>query len=236
MAGSAFGPAGALIGGALGGLGGLFGGGDENAKYKKQLEELSKLYGNRRAPQGVASTAGQSGLVNNRAGLIAQLEAQARGQGPSAAAVQMQDAMDRVAGAQASAAAGAGGRGVNSGAALRTAMNNTAAAQAQGARDTATMRAQEQLNAQQQLGNVIGYGINADQQNAQFNAGARNQMALANMDAILRQLGLNDQAQLNSLAQLMGKATPGFGTQIMAGGATAAPYLTQMFGKKEQTA
>lgn len=230
-AGAAFGPVGAAVGGGLGLLGGLFGGDDENAKYKKMLEDLAHGYGGRQAPQGFAQSAGMSGLVRNRASLIAQLEAQARGEGPSAAAMQMRDAMDRAAGAQASAAAGAGGRGVNAGAALRNAANNTAAIQAQGARDTATMRAQEQLNAQNQLGQVIGYGISADQGLNQFNAGQQNQMTQANMDALLRQLGLNDQAQLHALQLAMGKATPGMGTGLLAAGSTLAPYLMQMQGK-----
>lgn len=230
-AGAAFGPYGALIGGAAGGLLGGYGGGDENDKYQQMMEAFASQAAGRRAPQGSAVGAGYSQLRGNRAALIAQLEAQARGQGPSAAAIQMRDAMDRAAGAQASAAAGAGGRGINTGAALRNAMNNTAAIQAQGARDTATMRAQEQLSAQQQLGTNIGYGINADQDIMKFNAGAQNAMTQANMQAMLQQLGLNDAAQLAALQAAMGKASPGMGAGIMAGGASAAPFLMQMMNK-----
>jgi hypothetical protein len=223
---------GAAIGGVLGGLGGLFGADDDKKRFQEMLEKMAGSFQGRVAPQGSAQVAGASPLTANRAGLISQLEAQARGEGPSAAQIQMREAMDRAAGAQASAAAGAGGRGINSGAAMRNAMNNTAAIQGQGARDTATMRAQEQLNAQNQLGQAIGYGINADQGLNQFNAGQQNHMQQVNMDAILRQLGLNDQSQLQALQLAMGGAGPGLGTQIMAGGATAAPQLFQMFGKK----
>lgn len=228
MAGGAVGgPLGAGIGGILGGLGGLFGGGG-TGEYQDLLKKLAEGYGHRTAPQGRAQTAGASGLTGNRAGLIAQLEAQARGEGPSAARLQMREAMDRAAGAQASAAAGAGGRGVNAGEALRNASNNTAAVQAQGARDTATLRAQEQLNATQQLGGVIGQGISADNSLSSFNAGQQNDMSRANMQSILQQLGLNDESQLRALLGASGMAGPGMGTQILAGGAAAMPGLMQM--------
>lgn len=222
---------GGVAGGLLGGLGGLFGGGG-TGEYQDLLKKMADGYGKRTAPQGKAVTAGQSQLTGNRAALIAQLEAQARGEGPSAARLQMQEAMDRAAGAQASAAAGAGGRGVNAGAALRNAANNTAAIQAQGARDTATLRAQEQIAATGQLGGVIGQGINADNSLNTWNAGAQNQMTQANMQAMLQQMGLNDEAQLRALLGAMGAAGPGLGTQILAGGASAMPGI---LGRKAQS-
>lgn len=232
MAGGAIGgPWGAGIGAIAGGLGGLFGGGsDPNKKYRDQLEALSRGYGKRTAPQmGPAAQAGNSQLMRNRSALVAQLEAQARGEGPSAASIQMREAMDRAAGAQSSAAAGAGGRGVNAGAAMRNAMNNTAAVQAQGARDTATLRAQEQLNATQQLGGVIGQGIGQDNQHAQWNAGSTNDVNQANMMARLQMIGLNDEAQLRALMGAMGgtQPSPGMGTSILAGGAMAVPGIMQ---------
>lgn len=236
MAGGAFGgPIGAAIGGGVGLLGGLFGGGDERNEYQEMLKKLAGGYGSRTAPQGSASLAGRSGLEANRNALIAQLEAQARGEGPSAARIQMQEAMDRAAGAQASAASGAGGRGVNAGAALRNAQNNTAAIQAQGSRDMATMRAQEQLAATQALGGVLGQGINADNSLSSFNAGQQNQMTQANMQAVLQQLGLNDASQLQALMAAMGGSAPGMGTQILAGGAQAMPWLMQMGKPKQPT-
>lgn len=227
MVGSALGPWGAAAGGVVGGLlGGL--GGNPSDQYRRQLEMLAKGYGSRTAPQvGAASQASYSGFRQNQAGLIAQLEAMARGEGPSAAAIQMREAMDRAAGTQASAAAGAGGRGVNSGAAFRTAANNTAAVQAQGARDTATLRAQEQLNAVQQLGGVINQGRAADEGINTFNAGAQNQFELANLQAKLQQLGLNDEAQLRALMTAMGGAPQPMGTSILAGGAMAMPAVLQ---------
>lgn len=227
MAGSALGPLGAGVGGVLGGLLGGFGGNPQD-QYRKQLEALAKGYGNRTAPQaGPAQRADYSGFRQNQAGLISQLEAMARGEGPSAAAIQMREAMDRAAGTQASAAAGAGGRGVNAGAAFRTAANNTAAVQQQGARDTATMRAGEQLSAIQQLGGAINQGRAADEGINSFNAGQGNQMAIENLRAKLQQLGLNDEAQLKALMAAMGASPAPMGTSIMAGGAQAFPSILQ---------
>ena len=117
---------------------------------------------------------------------------------------------------------------MNAGAAMRNAMNNTAAIQSQGARDTATLRAQEQIAATQNLGGVLGQGINADNGLSTFNAGQQNQMTEANMQAVLQQLGLNDKSQLQALMAAMGQAGPGMGSQILAGGASAMPGLMQM--------
>jgi hypothetical protein len=210
-AGAAFGPWGALIGGGLGGAMGLFGGSGPSG-YQDQLNQLANQYANRQAPQ----LGGYSDFRKNQAGLIAQLEGMARGQGPSAAAIQMREAMDRAAGAQASAAAGAGGRGVNQGAALRQAANNTAAVQAQGARDTATLRSNEQMGAIGQLGQVTSQArAQDDAQSAQ------------NLQAKLQTMGINDQDQLKALMMAIGVTPPALGQQLMAGGASAAPMLMQ---------
>jgi hypothetical protein len=225
---------GALAGGVIGGIAGLWGD-NPQSQYRKQLEQLATKYGRMQAPQaGPAQTAGLSGFRQNQAGLVSQLEAMGRGEGPSAAQIQMREAMDRAAGAQSSAAAGAGGRGVNAGAALRGAMNNTAAIQAQGARDTATMRAQEQFQALQQLGQVLGQGRAADEQVGMFNAGQQNDMAQANLQAAMQTLGISTEAELKAVLAAMGGAGPGLGTQIMAGGASALPFLLQRQGQGQQ--
>lgn len=233
MAGSTFGPWGTAIGGGLGLLTGFLGGSgpDPNEKYKKQLEELAKGFANRQAPQITtpAATASNSEFRGNQAGLIAQLEAMARGEGPSAAAIQMREAMDRAVAAQTSGAAGAGGRGVNQGAAFLNAANNSAAITAQGARDTATLRAQEQANAVGQLSGAIAAGRGADENINQSNAAASNQFSLANLQAQLQTLGLNDAGQLQALLGILGAAPPGpgLGTQVLAGGASALPSILQ---------
>jgi hypothetical protein len=228
MAGGAIGGLpGAAIGGVLGGISGYFGGGGSSA-YEDQLKKLAAGYGNRTAPQmGPAAQAGNSQFRTNQAGLIAQLEAMARGQGPSAATMMMREAMDKAASSQASGAAGAGGRGVNAGAALRQASNNTMAIQSQGARDAGLMRVNEQLGATSQLGQAVAQGRMGDENTSQFNAGQTNTHAANNLQAKLQMLGLNDKAQLEALMGAMGTAGPGLGTQIMAGGATALPGLLQ---------
>lgn len=214
----------ALLGGLLGGIGG-----DPNEEYKKRLQMMMAGYQNRQAPQiGAAHQAGQSQLVGNRAGLIAQLEAMARGEGPSAARLQMREGMDRAVAAQAANAAGAGGRGVNAGAALRNAGNQSAAIMSQGNRDMGVMRAQEQANAVGQLGQNISSGIGADNQLGMFNAGALNGNDQANAELRMRMLGLNDASQFQALQMLFGNQTPGVGTSLMAGGATAAPVIAGM--------
>lgn len=216
---------GTAIGGAAGGLiGGAMGLFSPKNDYEERLRKLAAGYGNRQAPQtGPAAQGGYSDFRRNQAGLIAQLEAMARGEGPSAAAIQMREAMDRAAGAQASAAAGAGGRGVNAGAALRNAMNNTAAIQQQGARDTATLRAQEQFNATGMLGQAVAQGRAADESMNQFNAGAQNDVARANLEAKLRAMGINTDAELQATLSAMGAHGPGIGTQLLGAGASAVP-------------
>ncbi len=220
--GSAAGPYGALIGGAAGGLLGGLGGGGQGA-YEGGLDQLANYYGGRQAP---INSSGAAQASAPGAGLIAQLQAGAAGQGPSAAALQMREAMDRAAGAQASAAAGAGGRGVNQGAALRNASNNTAAIQAQGARDTGIMRSNEQLQAIQQLLAARGQDIGLNQ----FNAGQQNQMTMQNQNVSLNQQQLNQQAQLQALMLAMKAAGPGIGTQLLAGGASAMPSILKGSG------
>ncbi len=233
--GSVGGPWGAAIGGAIGGvaggIGSYLGYNDAGGDYEAQLKALAAQFGQRTIQNmGPAAQGSTSAFRQNQAALIAQLENQARGGGPSAAAIQMRDAMDRAAGAQSSAAAGAGGRGVNVGAATREAMNNTAAIQAQGARDTATLRAQEQLAATHMLGGVIGQGRGADEQMSQFNANQANEQERARVMATLQLLGLNDPAQLQALLAAMkvsGAGGPQLGTQLMAGGANQTGQLVQ---------
>jgi hypothetical protein len=225
---------GTAIGAGIGGIAGYFSGDNGDSGYQDQLKSLAAGFGQRGGMQAQTVQAQGSGFRQNQAGLIAQLEAMARGDGPSAATTQMRESMDRAAGAQASAAAGAGGRGVNQGAALRNASNNTAAIQAQGARDLGLQRVQEQLGSINSLGQNISSARGADDQMSQFNAGQTNQTNIANMSAHLQLLGLNDKSQLEALMMAMKSAGPGLGTSIMAGGATAAPGLAQAFQSNGQ--
>lgn len=234
MLGSIIPGVGTLLGAGLGTLGGLFGS-QGSGSYQDMLKQLAQGYANRQAPQaGPAAQAGYSQFRTNQQGLIAQLEAMAAGHGPSAATAQMQNAMQREAAAQSSAAAGAGGRGVNAGAALRNAANNTMAEQAQTARDTGMMRVNEQLGAVNQLGQTLQGARAGDEASNMFNAGQQNDMARANLEAKLRTLGINDQAQLQAIMAAMGAAGPGFGTQLLAGGASAMPGIQQYLAAQRQ--
>ncbi len=230
MAGGAIGgPPGALIGGGLGLLGGLFGGGDEKDEYQRLLQELAAGYQGRQAPQmGPAQQASQSQLVNNRNQFITQLEAQARGEGPSAARQLMQQATDKGVRNATAMASGAGGRGVNAGAAMRNAMNTGSAMQMQNSQNMGVMRSQEQLNAMGQLGQNLQAGIGQDQQLGMWNAGQMNDQAALNAQLQMQMLGLNTNAQLQALGMAGGMATPSMGTQLLAGGAAAVPGLLQM--------
>jgi hypothetical protein len=219
--------------GLAGSIGGAIFGQGQNDQYRQQLQQLAQQYGNRQAPQaGPAAQAGYSGFRSNQQSLIAQLEEMAKGNGPSAAEAQMRDAMRRAAATQASAAAGAGGRGVNAGAALRQAANNTAAMQSQAAADTGMERVQEQLGALGQLGGAIAQGRSADEGINQFNAGQQNTVSAANLEARLRTLGLNQQGQLQALMAAMGipnagQAIQGLGNSLLAGGASMVPGALQ---------
>lgn len=232
-AGAAFGPWGAAIGGLAGGVMGYFGGDGGAGEHQAMIDRLARGYQGRSAPQmGPANLAGNSQLMGNRAQMIAQLEAQARGEGPSAARLQMQQAADQTRQMMASQASGAGGRGVNAGAAMRNANNAGAQVMQQNNQNMGIMRAQEQLNAMGQLGSAIGGGIQSDNQQAQFNAGSMNARDLANMQSQMQMLQLNDQSQLQALGLYKGQ--PGLGTSILAGGASAYPALQQMMSARQQ--
>jgi len=227
-AGSAAGPYGALIGGAIGAIGGgLMGyfGSSGGQKYdevlRQRLLQLEKDF----AKSGPAAQAGYSDFRKNQAALIAQQEAMARGEGPSAAAMQMREAMDRATAAQSSLAAGSIGHGVNAGAALLAARNNAMAIQSQGARDLGLMRVNEQLGAIGLLGNTINQGRAGDEAVNMFNAHEQNAQA-ANIRS----------QQLAALQAAGGTAygvTPSTGASILAGGASAYPAILQATGSTQ---
>lgn len=216
------GPLGAAVGGGLGLLGGFGGGENENdARQRAMLEQYYAQVGRRQAPQaGPAASAATSGFRSNQSALVSRLEAMANGQGPSLAKQQFEQATDRnMRGQQAMAASGRGGP-----LAQLTAANNMAGLGANAAQGSALARTNEQMQAIGQLGGVIAQGRGADEQVSMYNAGQYNNTALANLDARLRSMGMNDQARLGILSQLGGQNTrqanqPGLGDQILAGGA-----------------
>lgn len=238
--GSYFGPygtaVGAIGGGLIGGAMGLWGdsGGPKyDEELRKRLLGLEQDYQTRAWQEVSAAQANQSQFRTNQSSLITQLEAMGRGDGPSAATLQMREGLDRVAGAQSSMAGGAVGRGVNAGAALREASNNTAGAQSQIARDTGLARVQEQLGAINQLGLTIHGARTADETVNQFNAAQTNQVALANAQ---RQLQI-EQLKLNALAAAGGTyhgTTTGTGSAVLAGGANTASGVMAARGAGQQ--
>lgn len=229
---------GAGVGAIGGGLMGLFGDGG-GPKYDQELRNrlltLEQDYQTRAWQDVNAAQAGQSSFRGNQSNLINQLEAMGRGEGPSAATLQMREGMDRAVGAQSSMAGGAVGRGVNAGAALREASNNASGAQSQIARDTGMARVQEQLGAINQLGINIHGARGADESLNQFNAGQTNQVALANAQ---RQMQI-EQLKLQALAAAGGTyqgSSPGTGSALLAGGAGAFMGAMQARGAGQQAA
>lgn len=140
----------------------------------------------------------QEQFRNQEMSLASALQAQAAGQGPSLAQSQLQQGTDRNI-AQALAMQ-ASMRGQTAGQGLRNIAQQTSQLNSQAARDSAALRMQEQMNAQQQLAGVLGQGRSADIGLATSQAGLTQQAGLANMDA-KNQANLQ-QGQLNQGVQL----------------------------------
>ena len=216
LAGSAFGPVGTAIGGGLGLLGGFLGGGGESgpqSALRGQLGDLASMYGSR--GRGPVERASASDFRGNQQGLVAQLEAMSRGEGPSLAEQQLRSATDRNVREQQAMAAGASGP--NAALAQFQAANNTGLLGARSAQDAAAARIVEQQAAMNQLGLVLQGARGQDEDLSRFNAGQGNQMTQF-------QRGLNDASQLSALGLLAGQVNqgaqqPSFGEQILAGGA-----------------
>lgn len=147
-------------------------------QHQKDLLAAYQAAGNRQGPQ--LNTGNQAQFRQGQADLAAQLQAQAAGQGPSLAQGQLRSGTDRnLAQAYAMAQSTPGNAG-----AIRSVANQRAAMGQQAAGDAAQMRMMEQMQAQNQLGQVL--------------AGARGQdIGLASEQANLgmQQQGLNDAAQ-----------------------------------------
>ncbi len=225
LAGGALGgPIGAGVGALAGGAIGLFSGSGESENEQMQRKMMMDYYaqiGQRGMDQtGPAGQSAYSGFRQNQTGLVNRLEAMANGQGPSLAKQQFEQATDRnMRGQQAMAASGRGGP-----LSQLTAANNMGMLGANAAQGSALARTNEQMQAIGQLGGVINQGRGADEQTNMFNTNQSNQFQLQNLDARLRQMGMNDQARLQILSQLGGQnqaqaQRPGMGDQLLAGGA-----------------
>lgn len=215
LAGSTFGPIGTGIGAGVGLLSGFFGGGNQE-QQDLLMQEYQRQRGMVSPQAGPAAQSAYSGFRGNQQGLVSRLEAMANGQGPSLAKQQFQQATDRnVRSQQALAASGRGGP-----LAQLTAANNTAMLGANAAQGSALARTNEQMQAIGQLGGVIAQGRGADEQTNMFNAGEQNQLAVANLQARLKAMGMQDDQILGILSQMGGtRNQPGLGDQVLAGGA-----------------
>lgn len=214
---------GAVIGGSLGFFGaGLMGSGEssQDAAYRKMLMQ-GMGQGPLQAPQlGSAGVADYSTFRGSQSGLVSRLEAMANGTGPSLARQQFQAATDRnMRGQQAMAASGRGGP-----LSQLTAANNMAQLGANAAQGSAMARTNEQMQAIGQLGGVVNQGRMADEGVNMFNTGQQNQFSVHNLNSRLQTMGMDEQRRLQLLQMLGGlnsrqAGQPGFGDQLLAGGA-----------------
>lgn len=216
MGGASMGGWGALAGAGLGGLAGMFGSNPQE-EHQARLQKMEQEYSRRDAPHVGAAQGDLSSFRGNQQGLVSRLEALSQGKGPSLAQQQLQAAQDRNMRQQQAMAASV--RGPSQSAAQFQAMNNAGMMGAQSAQDAASARIAEQQMALQQLGGALQGARGMDEQMSQFNAQQQNQIAMANLDAKLRSMGLNDQMRLAILQQQGGMSQgPSTGEQFLAGG------------------
>lgn len=129
------------------------------------------------------------------------LWAQTQGKGPSLAQMQLKQATDRNLAQAIAAQASAGGSG--GGLAMRQIQQNQIAAGQGAARDSAMLRAQEQLNAQNQFGSLVSGMRGQDLSLATNQAQLDQDAGKANQAARLTQMGLNDaQARFYNQGQM----------------------------------
>lgn len=215
MAGSAFGPAGTAVGGLIGGALGMFGGGDPNQQYRDQMTGYANSQMGRMAPQ-----AAMSDFRGNQADLVAMLEAQARGEGPSLAGQQLQAGVDRAGRSAMGMAAGA--RGPNAALGQFQAQQTMGDLGAQANQQAAMARIQEQYNAQNQLGLTLHGARGQDEGMNQFNAGQQMQL-----------YGMNDALMMQALGGAAGvQPRAGIGDQILAGGQGALGFRLGQQGQQ----
>lgn len=158
-----------------------------------QNQERAAQYDARGAPvagQTRIDTGNENQARGQQYSLAQTLAAQANGQGPSLAQMQLQKATD--ANIHQAMALGASQRGVGAAGVMRSVANNTAMAQQQAAADSAALRLQEQQASQNQLGQLLAGMRGQDQSIAGSQAQLNQQVALANQQAQLGMTGLND--------------------------------------------
>lgn len=214
VAGSAFGPAGTVAGGFLGaGIGGMLGnalGGDGSNAHMfdpSSYNEAATLGGV--DPQAMAQ---QDAVMQQQGQLNSALAARALGTGgPSVAQQQLQQGLAATQGQALTSAANMRGGSAGQAAASQAAMQTNQQLGQQANQQAATLRAQEQIAAQQQLGQNYGQlaqenfqganaNLGANVQNSQINSG----MANAAVGADANAYGAQKQANSSMLGGLMG--------------------------------
>lgn len=140
-------------------------------------------------------------FLGGEQGLVAQLQAQAQGSGPSLAQQQLHQATQANLASQLAMAAGARGN-QNAGAAQYALGQNAAAANQAAAGQSAATRANEQLSAEQGLGQVLGQYGGQQIGLAENQAGLNQQANLQNANAANQMAQFNTQsAQAGNQAQ-----------------------------------
>ena len=173
--------------------------------------------------------------------LVAALQAQAAGEGPSLAQMQMDEAREQNI-AQAMALA-ASQRGLGAGQGLRQISDQAQLATQQAARDAVRGRLQEQMAAQGQLGNVLAgargqdIGLAAEQAGLAQQAGLSNQAAqnqFALQQAAMQQdAAARNQAAMNQFVLAQGAMDQQAAAANMAAG---NQFTLQRAGMAQQTA
>ncbi len=187
-----------------------------NAPVNKWTADMSQLQTNNYAPYMGDALAANRGIQEQEGALASMLSAQAAGGGPNPALEQLKQTtsqnINNAAGQVASQ------RGINPALAARLALDAGAGANQQAAGQAATMRAQQQLGAQQQLASLLGQ--QGAQNAAQLNTvgglqGQQNQQNIA-----LQGLGQQTQAQNAGLelgAQQLNAGVASQNTQVGQG-------------------
>lgn len=237
------GPIGAMVGGGMGLLHGVWAGGKVQSReqaaqnqmgtpdqqYQKMLMDYYNSVGQGGAPQaGPAAQSSYSDFRTNQSDLVSRLEAISKGQGPSLAAQQFQQSQDRnMASQQSMAQSGRGGP-----LSALNAANNMGQLGAQGAQMTAQARLGEQQMALNQLGLTLHGARGADEANNQFNANEQNQTSMANLDAKLKAMGIDNETRLGILNQMGQKLKsdadrnkPSFFDKFMAGASGMSSFM-----------
>jgi hypothetical protein len=220
----------------------LFGGGategldTKGTHYNQASGYLQNALGGvdqRRAPLAQAAQLGSAAQLANgpqadaRAqlgGVTSQLQRIMSGQQAGAGELAVNRQVGQATAAQQAAARMA--RGANAALAARNAARNTADIGVAGAGQAAQAQMQDQANATGQLGGILGQmrgqDIDLAGQNAQLlqqrmlQQGAFNQQTgLANQDARLRQMAMNDQAAQSYLQQMLGMDQAEFQREMM---------------------